>query len=252
VDAEVDRMLSELLSAKLGQGSPWPAELHRHVIREARARGLTSTNFLARLAHDSDDFMRLVQAATVPRTAFFRHPEHFARLTVFAHAVRERSPVLRVLSLGCATGEEVWSIALCLCREAIPFRVLGRDVNPAVIATAREGRYSALQSHGLERVTSETIWAAPDSLRPFVHFDVGALHDPLPPHAPPRFDVVFCRNLLIYLEPANVQAAWQRFFSYLEPWGAVAVGPAESFAHVPPALERAGPNGWFERRRTHP
>ena len=80
-----------------------------------------------------------------------------------------------------------------------------------------------------------------------MRFEVLSLLDPLPSDTSPRFDVIFCRNLLIYLEPAVLDQAWRRFLMCLEPWGAVTVSPVESLSQVPPELEHAGPLGWFER-----
>jgi chemotaxis methyl-accepting protein methylase len=243
----VDDWLTTLLGTRLGQAGPWPPELHRYVQREARARGLEALAYLESIARDGSELARLTSAATVGHTSFFRHAEHFQELARFAcDAVRHASP-LRVWSIGCSTGEEAWSIALTLQRAKLPFTLLATDVNPRAIAVARAGSYHAHTSSGFWRLTAEAQWSAPPELSQSVRFEVAALQDEAPPGASERFDLLFCRNLLIYLSPAAIAHAWRTLLERVEPWGAVVVSPVESLNHVPPELRRAGPLGWFQR-----
>ena len=250
--SKLDGLLTALIGKTLGMSGPWPAELHRYVTREAHARGVPADTFLERLPDHPSELAALIAAATVGHTGFFRHPEHFERLIAHAQRALEHTGTLRVWSLGCSTGEEAWSIALRLDQASIPFELWASDANPRAIEVARRGSYHVRSTHGLRRVTDQESWTAPDPLARRVRFDVAALHGPPPAEAPMRFDVLFCRNLLIYLAPAAVVEAWSMFLARTEPWAAIAVGPVESFNHVPPELTRVGPLGWFERSAREP
>jgi chemotaxis protein methyltransferase CheR len=235
------------LRRRLGQSGPWPAELYRHVQRVAAGRGLDPMRWLEQVEQSPRELSALIAAATVGHTAFFRHPEHFNHLKEFAQRAAMRAPLLRVWCAGCSTGEEAWSLALCLSELSVPFSILATDVNARSIELARAGSYPARATLGLPGYAGKLPWRAPDALRKHVRFETLGLLEPLPSDEGPRHDVIFCRNLLIYLEPAVLDQAWRRFLMCLEPWGAVTVSPVESLSQVPPELEHAGPLGWFER-----
>jgi chemotaxis protein methyltransferase CheR len=239
--------LTDLLRRRLGQAGPWPAEVYRHVAREARARRLEPEAWLGQVEKHSGELAGLIAAATVGHTSFFRHPDHFDSLRDFALRAAERTPQIRVWCAGCSTGEEAWSLALCLSELSVPFQIWATDINSLAVETAKRGTYLARSTAGLPGHAGNHPWRAPESLRRSVRFGVAALCDTLPADLPARFDVIFCRNVLIYLETGAVREAWRRFMARLEPWGAIAVSPVESLSHVPPQLERLGPLGWFER-----
>jgi chemotaxis protein methyltransferase CheR len=238
--------LTELLRRRLGQAGPWPAEVYRHVAREARAHGLEPAAWLAQAEKQPRELASLIAAATVGHTTFFRHPDHFDSLRDFAMRAAERTPMLRVWCAGCSTGEEAWSLALCIAELGLPFQIWATDINSLAVEVARRGTYAARSTSGLPGQAGKQPWRAPEALRRVVRFSVGALSDALPGDVPPRFDIIFCRNVLIYLETTAVRDAWRKFMSRLEPWGAIAVSPVESLSHVPAQLERVGPLGWFE------
>jgi chemotaxis protein methyltransferase CheR len=246
-DAKLDRLLTEILRRRLGQAGPWPAELHRHIAREARARGMDPLVWLTQAQSNAEDLGSVIAAATVGHTTFFRHPDHFERLRNFAPAAAKRTPLLRVWCAGCSSGEEVWSIALSLEELQVPFQIWATDINAKAIERAQRGLYPARTTGGLPGFAGKLAFRVPDFLRRQVRFHVLALDDVLPSDAPPRFDIIFCRNLLIYLEPAAVKSAWALFVQRSEAWGAVVVSPVESLAHIPAELKRVGPLGWFER-----
>jgi chemotaxis protein methyltransferase CheR len=234
------------LRRRLGQAGPWPAEVYRHVAREARARGLEPAAWLAQVESHPRELAGLVGAATVGHTSFFRHPDHFDSLRDFVSRAVDKTPLVRVWCAGCSTGEEAWSLALCLSEMGVAFQIWATDINSLAVETARRGTYVARSTAGLPKHAGKHPWRAPEALRRQVRFAVCSLSDALPSDLPPRFDVIFCRNVLIYLETNAVRDAWRRFMSRLEPWGAIAVSPVESLSHVPPELERVGPLGWFE------
>ena len=244
----LDSALSELMRRRLGQAGPWPAQAYRLIMREAAAEGVEPLEWLEQVERRPKHFSALIAAVTVGHTAFFRHPEQFEQLKrSFLPRMRAR-PVVRVWSAGCSTGEEVWSLALCLHEARIPFEIFASDANPRAIEVAQRASYSVRETRGLSEAR-EGSWCAPEALRRQVKFAVCSLKDELPLQAPSRFDLVFCRNLLIYLEPQALSSSWRLFLQRVEPWGAVVVAPVEALIQVPSELECRGPLGWFEVRK---
>ncbi len=244
----LENALTQVLKRRLGQGGPWPRELHRHVERESRARGVGAREWLEGIERRPDDLASLIAAATVGHTSFFRHPDHFERLRELVPTIVASTPCVRVWSAGCSTGEEVWSLCLCLAATGAHFQIWASDVNARAVEVAARGVYPSRATVGLEGYDGKVPFRAPDALRKHVRFAVAALSEPLPAEAPSRFDVIFCRNVMIYFQADVVQSTWRMLASRLAPWGAIAVAPVESLSHVPAELERRGPLGWMQPR----
>jgi hypothetical protein len=115
------------------------------------------------------------------------------------------------------------------------------------VARARAGTYRASETQYLPGYSGKLAFSAPPALRACVRFEVMALLDKRPPDAPHQFDVIFCRNVLIYLEAEHLKAVWKRLMSSLAPSGVLAVAPVESLTNLPDGLVRSGPLGWLER-----
>jgi len=159
------------------------------------------------LARDAASWSVILDAITVPETYFFRNFGHFALLRDHARALDAAGRSCRVLSAGCSSGEEVWSIAAVLSdleeRGARRGEVVGWDVSPRRIelATARRYRDWSMRGglHGYERffVRSGDSWDVSAALARMVRFElVNLVHDFPNPDRP--FDVVFFRNVAIY------------------------------------------------------
>jgi two-component system CheB/CheR fusion protein len=178
-------------------------------------------------------------------TSFFRDPDEwelFAREVVPALvAERGDTTAVRVWSAGCATGEEAYGIAMVLLehlerQEAagrrVEVKVFASDASPGALETARRGRYPAgisehVSADRLERFfrpCAEGFEVAAD-LRGAVTF---AAHDLLSDPPFPHLDLVACRNVLIYLEPAAQERLLERFHFALRPGGTLWLGAAET------------------------
>lgn len=173
----------------------------------------------------------LISTFAIGETTFLRHPEHFYALRALVPGlIQERAGrPLRVWSAGCATGEEVYSLAATLRSAApYPFEVIGWDINPDAIARAEFGEYRPWSLRDVdEEATRDWLLPAPsgvridDSLRPFVRFQVGNLvSDPYPP----ELDVVFCRNVLLYFKPEAARQVYERIAMALAPGGCLFIG----------------------------
>lgn len=181
----------------------------------------------------------LAERLSVGESTFFRHPAHFAALEhVLLPALRPGRTGLKVLSAGCARGEEPYSLAITLAR-AWPqglHRVLGLDVSGAMLALARQARFRPWSLRGNEP-EALAPWLTPqedgwvvgsEALRQKVSFLQGNLLE-LPPElerAGP-FDLIFCRNVLIYFTARAGRAVAAGLSRLLAPGGYLVVGPAD-------------------------
>ncbi len=192
-------------------------------------------------------FEALVDRVTVPESWLFRDPEVFATALAFVKRRLLSHPGRRlaVLSLPCAGGEEPYSLAMALADAGIQpaqCRIDAVDLSQATIARARRGRYTGNAFRGADLAFRERwfrrdgdAWAVDDALRAYVRFSQGnLLAMPLPGEAM-RYDLVFCRNLLIYFDDAGRNAAARAVDALLRDDGLLLSGCAEA-----PAFCRGG------------
>ncbi len=205
-----------------------------------------------------EELEHFVNAVTTNLTAFFREPHHFEHLShealphVLASAQRRR---LRIWSAGCSTGEEAYSIAMVLREHAElrhwDVRVLATDVDSAVIATARDGVY-ARERIGVSEERAErwlrAVPGRPEMLRvcsevaSLVTFRQLNLMGPWPMHGP--FDVIFCRNVVIYFDKATRRELFERL-AHLQQGGAyLYIGHSESLLRISERYELIGRTVW--------
>jgi chemotaxis protein methyltransferase CheR len=199
----------------------------------------------------------LVEAAVVAETYFFRHPEQLAALSRLAFGPAPQGRALRIWSAGCATGEEAYSVAAALLQAGRPpgvDRVLATDVSARALEAARTARYgrwslrrAVAAGEGSWLRSSGDVHEVAPEVRAAVELRVHNLLD-APPPGP--FDVVLCRNVLIYFEAAHAREVLARVAATLRPGGWLAVAPAElPLAHGLP-LEPHGEGGAVLLRRT--
>ncbi len=186
---------------------------------------------------------------TVGETFFFRHPEQFdaLRFDLLSTIARPGSAIspgrrLRALSAGCASGEEAYTLAITLHRaglaaQGIDWDVLAVDLNPAALARASLARYGewSLRATAPEQrelwfqPTAPGEWTPLPAIRERVRFE--SRHLGLPDAgfwSPDRFDIIFCRNVLIYLEPAALRQAIRNMTGALAPGGVLFLGHVET------------------------
>jgi len=215
--------------------------LRRLAVRQ-RAAGIPNlADYVARTAADPAEIAALLQALTVNVSEFFRNPSLFRLLEEhllpeqLAACARERRP-FQAWSAGCATGDEVYSIAILLARLGPPpdgADLLGTDLDSEAIAVARAGAYEpgslrevpeAVLQRCFEPAPPPRSWKIRSPQAARIQFRV---HDVL--RAPPRRgqDLVLCRNLLIYLEPSLQEAVLLHLAAALRPGGVLVLGRVE-------------------------
>jgi chemotaxis protein methyltransferase CheR len=233
-----DRVLDRLseAAAKL-TGFSRDAILPDAIRRAVRALGAAPEELLSRCAAGEPAVVHaLCQAVSVGETFFFRHPEQFRWVVqewIPERVAAQRSGV-RAWSAGCATGEEVYSIAACLLETMPPasaIEVLGTDLLERNLTAAREGVYGSWSRrpsgpplHAVVRPQPDGKSRVEDRVRRLTRFQ---LHNLLEKAPEGPFDLVFCRNVLVYFSPEAVRIAVQHLVDALAPGGAVVFGPMD-------------------------
>jgi chemotaxis protein methyltransferase CheR len=185
-----------------------------------------------------------VDAITTNETSFFRTPSHFdwfkgefIKQLVTKKQKEKLSRTLRVWSAACSTGEEPYSVAMCLAESMALLsgwtsNIVGTDISEAALKSAREACYSERTMQGLsaERIKSHFVekepgrWTLQPKIAAMVDFRNHNLLDPIPL---PSFDAVFIRNVLIYFDRESKGKAIENLIQALAPGGYLVVGPSE-------------------------
>ena len=203
--------------------------------------------YLRRLSRDPDELRRLVELLTVNETYFFREPDQLRliaeRCVPEMLALRPGAPV-QILSAGCATGEEPYSLAMLLRDalgpgEAARVRITGVDIDSSVVAAARLGAYTKSSFRGgfpsdLARhfeATGKDGWRLTPAVRHQVRFETANLLAEDLPAALRGMDIILYRNVSIYF-PAPVQKqVFSRLADCLNDGGYLLVGATETLHH---------------------
>ena len=219
------------------------AMVYSRLSRRLRDTGHTSfREYLSWLeTHDGPEWQEFVNALTTNLTAFFREQHHFE---IFASHLRSRpSANWRVWCNAASTGEEPYSIVITAL-EALganaSFKLTASDIDSRVLATAAQGVYRLDSVKGLspERLqkfflkgkggNAGMVRAKPELRRAIDFMSVNLIRDDWPFKEP--FDVVFCRNVMIYFDAPTQRRVLERIHRVLKPGGMLFVGHAENFS----------------------
>ena len=186
------------------------------------------------LDRDPDERRRLLSALALGVTGFFRNPSAWIRLRELIKGVPGRP--FRAWSAGCATGEETWSVAMLLADRAAAgglgeWLVLGTDLDDRSLAIARRGEYSERAAAEIDAVLPDRRCSVADrrlvvdnALRPRVEFRRADLTGS---PGPVEFDLVLCRNVLIYFTTEAQARVMKVLLDTLAVGGLLMLGKAE-------------------------
>ena len=227
--------------------------------RRLRALGLTSFKDYRRLLReDPQELVQLTNAITTNLTAFFRECHHFEylRKEVLEPLAAAPPPVrrMRIWSAGCSSGEEPYSIAMTVI-ETIEdlarwdIRILATDLDSEVLARAESGLYPADRVRSIEPARLErfftpelsrgaTAYRVRPQLKALVTFRQLNLMHPLPMKGP--FEVIFCRNTVIYFDRDTQRDLFARIARLQRPGAALLLGHSESLFQVSTAYALIG------------
>lgn len=213
--------------------------------RRLRMNGLaTFRDYLRLVGSDPAERAAMIVALTTNHTHFFRenhHFEHLCRTTSPWLRERARQQPVRIWSAGCSSGEEVYTIAMCLLGQDSnaaswlrhgDVRLLATDLAPHVVESTRRGVYSAETVAAIPAVYRER-WLRPagpdfamvEEARALVTARVLNLFGPWPMRQ--QYDVIFCRNVMIYFDDAAKAELEARFVELLAPGGYLYIGHSE-------------------------
>ena len=242
------RILAGLLEARTGQqltmSRRWRIETALSALM--RERGISTLDELITIlvmGKEPNLSQQVVEALLNNETYFFRDRAPFDVLQ--RHALpelaqaREKSKRLRIWSAGCSTGQEVYSLSMLFAEDPEKWRgwtidILGTDVSTLCVDRARAGAYSQFEvQRGL--AISQMIkwfeecaegWRAVEALRKIVRFQVHNLLEPAP--HPGGFDIVLCRNVLLYLSADKKALSFERLAGSMAEDGWLMLGAGET------------------------
>jgi chemotaxis protein methyltransferase CheR len=256
---DLKRGKEALVAARLGKklrtlGFRTFAEYHRHVLADATGEAL----------------IELIDALTTNHTSFLRERAHFEFLARAVNEELREVSKLRIWSAACSSGEEPYSIAMCLTaalarppgakpaqNAAREFRILATDISTRVLALARRAVYPAARFDDIAeawrrayllrgRGESQGFYKIKPELAQTVEFARLNLIEPFPAREP--FQVIFCRNVMMYFDKATQQSIVQRLAQCLVRGGYLFVGHSESLTGVEHGLEYVRPAVYRQQR----
>lgn len=240
--------------------------VYSRLSRRIRQLGLDNFRDYCQLLKDeaNDEFVNFVNAITTNLTAFFREPHHFEYLASQAlpHLINARRGRnrLRVWSAGCSTGEEPYSLAMVL-REIMPaqwdVKLLATDLDSNVLATAEQGVYTLERLKAVSqprlrkyfhkgRGEQQGLARTHNALCELIRFKQLNLMGEWPMRGP--FDVIFCRNVVIYFDKPTQAVLFDRFADMLADDGFLFVGHSESLYRVTDRFELIGQTIYRKRK----
>jgi chemotaxis protein methyltransferase CheR len=233
------------LDLRAGKETLVSARLSKQM-RESSCRSFDE--YYHRVVHDSTgrSLIRLIDSLTTNHTSFFREPAHFDFLRgVFLPQWKTRG-VLDVWSAACSSGEEPYSIAMCILDELGPgaverVSILASDISTRMLATAERAIYPADRFASVSVTQLHRYWLrgqgywegsyrAKKEVRALIEFNRVNLLDLAAQNR--RFSLIFCRNVMIYFDKQTQQRAVNRLVESLEPGGYLLTGHAESLTGI--------------------
>jgi chemotaxis protein methyltransferase CheR len=227
-----------------------PASLRRRVWRRVHAEGETTiSGLLERLLHDRASMERLLLDLSITVTAMFRDPTFYLSFRAKVVPQLRTYPFTRIWVAGCSTGEEVYSLAILLQEEGLyeRSRIYATDINESVLDRAKTGvfplekmkeyTHNYLKAGGT-RAFSEYYVAAYDGARfqrSLVDNAVFAQHNLVSDRSFNEFNVVVCRNVMIYFDKALQDRVHRLFYESLANFGVLGLGHKESIQFSPHA-----------------
>lgn len=223
--------------------------------RMAATSSPTFSSYFGRLrANAQTELEHFINAFTVNETYFYREDDQLACLTkdLLVERTRAKKPgaSIRIWSAPCSTGEEPYSIGMWLLEnwprvDDYDIEILGSDIDTQVLAHAQAGIFG---KRALMRLSPYLVakyfsplqddqWKILDELRDSVRFSSVNLVEPNDTRRHGQFDVIFCRNVLIYFDDTSRRIAAENLYENLLPGGFICLGHTESMSRISPLFE---------------
>lgn len=220
--------------------------VYSRLARRLRLLGMDSFNaYLDYLEQTPAELQEFINALTTNLTAFFRESHHFDVLAEFIKKNRRNKPC-RIWCTASSTGEEPYSIAMTLIETyrnyKPPVEIIASDIDSQVLDTAAAGVYGLDRLSALSPEQKKQFFLrgkganngkakAIDEMRKLIDFrQINLLDKQWPIDG--KFDVIFCRNVMIYFDKPTQLKLLERMTQYLVPDGLYIAGHSESFSHA--------------------
>lgn len=224
------------------------ASIRRRIQRSVLEENLRTIAELLRVMHDSDTVLRrLIATLTLPVTAMFRDPQFFAEFREHVVPMLRTHPYLRLWIAGCSTGQEVYSLAILLHEEGLyeRSRIYATDVQATSLKRAEDAIFPLAsmqdytrnyQAAGGRAAFSDYYTADSHAaiLRPFLKRSVVfGMHNLVTDRSFNEFQVIFCRNVMIYFNTGLQQRVHTLLYDSLARFGYLGLGRSESLRFSP-------------------
>jgi chemotaxis protein methyltransferase WspC len=239
-DSEIEAFLQKAMGLKvdsIGKGT-----LDRSVQKRMKALAINeSETYVEKIKSSALELKNLIEEVVIPETYFFRDREPFLAIIQYlvSHWIpKKNNSILKVLSAPCSTGEEPYSIAMCLLNSGFPaekFTVHAVDISSRFIATAKKGIYTNNSFRGSDLAfrsqyfkKSPKYYTLNKNIRDKIHFHTGNILNKSFMEGLGLFDVIFFRNVLIYFDAHSRQQSIDTLHEILAEDGIIFVGHAEA------------------------
>jgi chemotaxis protein methyltransferase CheR len=241
-DPELERIEIELLLEGIYRNYGFDfrsyayASIRRRLWKRIEAEGLSTVSALqARVLHEPQLMEKLLLDLSINVTAMFRDPTFYRAFRAHVIPLLRTYPFIRLWHAGCATGEEVYSMAILLQEEGLyeRSRIYATDINEVVLQKAKEGIFplDRMQEYTENYYLAKYGGALFDSsLTKNVVF---SLHNLVTDHSFAEFNVILCRNVLIYFDKTLQAKVHGLFYDSLGMFGVLALGSKESMRFSP-------------------
>lgn len=213
-----------------------PAQMQRRINNLMSRHGASSySSFFQMLEQDSRLYKNFIDYLTINVTEFYRTPEKFVELeTKVLPELLKKSPKLNLWSAGCSTGAEPYSLAMILA-ELTPqtrHRILATDLDTEMLNKAKAGVYGPNDMKNISPAVlkkyfkqADEVYSLSDEIKTRVDFQ---RHNLLLDKFETGFDIILCRNVVIYFTEEAKESLYHRFFASLKPGGVLFVGGTEA------------------------
>lgn len=241
--------------------------VYSRLVRRIRVLGLPSFNeYCKYLEHNQSlELTPFINSITTNLTAFFREKHHFEFLLnkVIPELKRDniKSKKVRIWSAGCSTGEEPYSISMTVKQASFDrnwdVKILATDLDSNVVRHAKKGEYLESRIEGIDAALIDRFFKrsavegsekilVKDEVRHLITFNQLNLMNAWPMKG--KFDVIFCRNVIIYFSKETQKALFERYANLLNDGGYMFIGHSESLHGVSKRFESLGKTIY---RKTH-
>lgn len=258
---KIRRLIYEQCGINLHEGK-------RELVRARLSKRLREGNFhsfaeyfrYVTTEEGTDELINMIDSISTNLTYFFRENNHFHRLAVIVGKWAEVKPQIRIWSAGCSTGEEPYSIAISLSEtlstSRTSFSILATDISTRVLKQAVTGIYpeekvARVPKPILERYfqygtgKAAGYYRVKKEISNHVEFQRFNLMDPFPTTF--HFDIIFCRNVMIYFDRETQTELIKKFYHALNDGGYLFVGQSESLTRLEHGFQYLEPSVYKKR-----